>query len=129
MGAVYRASDTSLDRQVAIKVLPDAFAADPDRLARFERERRRSPLCLPFHRYPDRRRGHSGNAGRIRTETGLGASRLLRRRHEPLERVRVVGAVLAETQHVVDVQMREVALVRVDGFLNLPDPPDSPSLP
>jgi serine/threonine protein kinase len=38
MGAVYRATDTSLGRQVAIKVLPDAFAADPERLARFERE-------------------------------------------------------------------------------------------
>jgi eukaryotic-like serine/threonine-protein kinase len=38
MGAVYRATDTSLSRQVAIKVLPEAFAADPDRLARFERE-------------------------------------------------------------------------------------------
>src|SRR5580765_8426232 len=38
MGAVYRATDTSLSRQVAIKVLPDAFAADPDRLARFESE-------------------------------------------------------------------------------------------
>jgi len=38
MGAVYRATDTSLGRQVAIKVLPDAFAANPDRLARFERE-------------------------------------------------------------------------------------------
>lgn len=37
MGAVYRATDTSLGRQVAIKVLPEAFAADPDRLARFER--------------------------------------------------------------------------------------------
>jgi len=38
MGAVYRATDTSLSRQVALKVLPDAFAADLDRLARFERE-------------------------------------------------------------------------------------------
>ena len=38
MGAVYLATDTSLSRQVAIKVLPDAFAADPERLARFERE-------------------------------------------------------------------------------------------
>jgi eukaryotic-like serine/threonine-protein kinase len=38
MGAVYRATDISLSRQVAIKVLPDAFGADPDRLARFERE-------------------------------------------------------------------------------------------
>src|SRR5687767_12864991 len=38
MGEVYRARDTKLDRDVAIKVLPDAFAADPDRMARFERE-------------------------------------------------------------------------------------------
>jgi eukaryotic-like serine/threonine-protein kinase len=38
MGEVYRARDTKLDRDVAIKVLPDLFASDPDRLARFERE-------------------------------------------------------------------------------------------
>ena len=38
MGEVYRARDTMLDRDVAIKVLPDSFATDPDRVARFERE-------------------------------------------------------------------------------------------
>ena len=38
MGEVYRALDTRLDRTVAIKVLPSEFSADPDRLARFERE-------------------------------------------------------------------------------------------
>ncbi|MEQ1760881.1 MAG: protein kinase [Vicinamibacterales bacterium] len=38
MGEVYRATDTTLGRHVAIKVLPDAFAHDADRLARFERE-------------------------------------------------------------------------------------------
>jgi serine/threonine protein kinase len=38
MGEVYRATDTNLKRTVAIKVLPDAFAFDGDRLARFQRE-------------------------------------------------------------------------------------------
>jgi Tol biopolymer transport system component len=38
MGEVYRARDTTLNRDVALKVLLDAFASDPDRLARFERE-------------------------------------------------------------------------------------------
>ena len=38
MGQVYRATDTTLGRQVAIKILPDAFAADPERFARFQRE-------------------------------------------------------------------------------------------
>jgi len=38
MGEVYRAEDSTLKRQVALKILPEVFAADPERLARFQRE-------------------------------------------------------------------------------------------
>ena len=43
MGEVYRARDTKLHREVAIKVLPELFASDPERLARFEREAKTLP--------------------------------------------------------------------------------------
>jgi serine/threonine-protein kinase len=49
MGVVYRARDTRLERDVALKVLPDVVSNDPDRLARFEREAR----VLASHNHPN----------------------------------------------------------------------------
>lgn len=54
MGEVYRAEDTKLGREVAIKVLPQAFSVDPERLARFEREARllaalKHPAIVAIH--------------------------------------------------------------------------------
>ncbi len=46
MGQAWQATDTQLNRQVALKIRPDAFAADPDRLARFKRVRLRSDSRL-----------------------------------------------------------------------------------
>src|SRR5262245_41490272 len=59
MGELYRARDTRLGREVALKVLPDAFARDADRLARFEREARavaalNHPNIVVLHSIEDR---------------------------------------------------------------------------
>ena len=58
MGEVYRGRDLRLKRDVAIKILPDAFASDRDRAARFEREARTLATLNHPHIAPDlRRRG------------------------------------------------------------------------
>ena len=63
MGEVYRARDTKLDRDVAIKVLPELFASDPDRLSAL---RTRSPARLAALQPPEHRAGlrrHRAAAG------------------------------------------------------------------
>ena len=47
MGEVYRARDAKLGRDVALKILPDAFANDSERLARFEREAKIAGVAQP----------------------------------------------------------------------------------
>ena len=53
MGEVYRATDTTLSRQVAVKVLPESLASDAERIARFEREAK--TLAVPE---PSQHRGY-----------------------------------------------------------------------
>jgi serine/threonine protein kinase len=60
MGEVYRARDTTLNREVAIKVLPELVSRDPGRLARFHREAQilaslNHPITLLQHWNPARR--------------------------------------------------------------------------
>ena len=69
MGEVYRATDTKLGRQVALKVLPEAFAQDPERMARFEREAQvlaslNHPNIAAIHR------GGQGQGARLRLGQG-----------------------------------------------------------
>ena len=72
MGEVYRARDTKLNREVALKVLPDAFTRDPDRLARFKREAQvlaslNHPHIGAIYGFED-----SGETARARPRTGRG---------------------------------------------------------
>ena len=71
MGEVYRARDTRLERSVALKVLPELFTSDPERLARFEREARvlaslNHPNIAHIHGLEDAPSTGSGQAGGIR---------------------------------------------------------------
>ena len=69
MGEVYRARDTRLKREVAIKVLPEAFSHDPDRLARFQREAE----LLATLNHPNIAGGLRPRAGRWRERDRPGA--------------------------------------------------------
>ena len=78
MGEVYRARDTTLGRDVAIKILPRHFTADPERLARFEREAR----LLAALNHPnigaiyglEARRGRQGAGARVGGRRDAGRS-------------------------------------------------------
>jgi serine/threonine protein kinase len=65
MGEVYRAKDTKLNRDIALKILPAAFASDPERLARFERvDRRRIAVWRRMRPHMQRRTQHGRLARR-----------------------------------------------------------------
>jgi serine/threonine protein kinase len=67
MGEVYRARDTRLKREVALKILPEAFARDPGRMARFQRE---AEVLASLNHYE-----YCGDIRRGRTRFGDGIRR------------------------------------------------------
>jgi serine/threonine protein kinase len=76
MGEVYLAKDTRLDRQVAIKVLPDHFASDVERLQRFEREAKTlASLNHPNAQISASTRSASCSKARARSRESLGNAR------------------------------------------------------
>ena len=96
MGEVYRATDTKLGRDVAIKVLPEAFAADPDRLSRFEREAKllASLNHTGIAHVPARRNGR-GAAGGEQASTAGGIMPVWRSDGKELYYLNPVGAMMA----------------------------------
>ena len=90
MGEVYRARDTKLGRDVAIKILPAAFATDPDRLARFEREAR--ILASLNHPNIGAIYGIEDSDGAARARAGAGRGRDARRPHRAQGRFRSTEA-------------------------------------
>jgi eukaryotic-like serine/threonine-protein kinase len=98
MGEVYRARDPRLKREVAIKTLPPTFAADRDRVARFEREARAAsalnhPNIVSVHDI-----GHQGDVWFIVSELvdGETLARVLERGPLPLRKLIEVGTQIAE---------------------------------
>ena len=98
MGVVYRAHDERLDRDVAVKVLPEDVADDPDRLARFEREARAvarldHPSLLAIHDF-----GHEAGVTYAVTELLEGEALRDRLSSEGMgwPKVAEIGAAVAE---------------------------------
>ena len=98
MGAVYRAKDTSLEREVALKVLPPEVAADPDRLERFQREARAlaaldHPNIVTVHSVEEADGVHFITMGLVK---GKKLAELIPRGGMTLERIFEISAPLAD---------------------------------
>ena len=91
MGEVYRAEDTNLSREVAIKVLPEQFTQDPQRLARFEREAQilaslNHPNIAAIHSFEHSDDVHFLVRGRVATTYGR-----TEQHHRPQVLTQIVG--------------------------------------
>jgi Tol biopolymer transport system component len=131
MGEVYRARDTKLNRDVALKVLPEIFTADPDRLARFTREAHvlaslNHPNIAHIHGFED-----AGSASALVMELVDGptlAELIQTRRGLPLDEVLPIARQIAEaleTAHELGIVHRDLkpanVKVREDGTVKVLD--------
>ena len=127
MGEVYRARDTRLHRDVAIKVLPDLFARDPERLARFEREAR--TLAAVNHPHIAQVYGVEGSALVMEFIDGEDLSqRLAREGAIPLDEVVPIAIQIAEAvaaaheQGIIHRDLKPATVkVREDGTVKVLD--------
>jgi TolB-like protein/predicted Ser/Thr protein kinase len=130
MGEVYRARDTRLGREVAIKVLPEAVASDPDRLSRFEREARSAsalnhPNIVTIHDV-----GRDGSISYIAMELVEGRSlrELMAAGPVPVKKLLAIGAQVAEglaRAHASGIVHRDLkpenVMVTADGLVKILD--------
>ena len=126
MGAVYRARDTKLGRDVAIKILPEAFASDAERLARFEREAR--TLASLNHPHIEQIYGVEGQALILELVEGEDLSAVIARGALPLGDALAIAAQIAlalEGAHEAGVIHRDLKpaniKVRADGTVKVLD--------
>src|SRR3954471_14873741 len=126
MGEVYRARDTKLDRDVAIKVLPAAFGLDIDRVARFEREAR----TLASLNHPNIAAIYGIEAGSLVMELvdGEDLSAVIQRGPMPLEEALPVARQIADAleaaheQGIVHRDLKPANIkVRADGTVKVLD--------
>ena len=94
MGEVYRARDSRLGREVAVKVLPESFAKDEDRLRRFEREARAASALSDPHIVTVYDVGREGEAPYFVCELVEGSYWVLDGTGTPVQRVEITGGTL-----------------------------------
>jgi Tol biopolymer transport system component len=126
MGEVYRARDTKLQRDVAIKVLPELFAIDPERLARFEREAQ--TLAALNHPHIAQIYGIEGSALVMELVDGDDLSALIARGPMPIAEVLPIASQIADAldaaheQRIIHRDLKPANIkVRADGTVKVLD--------
>ncbi len=126
MGEVYRARDTRLDRTVAIKVLPESVAEDPERLARFEREAK--TLAALNHTNVAQVYGIEGRALAMEFVEGRDLSSLITQGPMPVDEVMAIARQIADaldSAHQAGIIHRDLKpsniRVREDGVVKVLD--------